>query len=181
MTDHDRRRPHPQLIPETSAGWTLEHDEDTTFRVYQAKGTSKAVPCPSADFGGNGVGSVVILWPNPYRYACTHCNSPANEHVRRETVQHLSSQQSPESDSRVENYKRLELSSVFEGRITNIKGSTLQFHIQKLILESDKYVECKFKRESDVLNLNIGSVVRVLGDLEDVNGVVQFKNCRIVR
>ena len=86
-----------------------------------------------------------------------------------------------QNPTRVENYKRLELSSVFEGRITNIKGSTVQFHIQKLILESDKYVECKFKRESDVLNLNIGSVVRVLGDLEDVNGVVQFKNCKILQ
>ena len=83
--------------------------------------------------------------------------------------------------TRVENYKKLALSSVFEGRITNIKNSTVQFHIQKNILEPDRYVECKFKRESDVLNLNIGSVVRVLGDLEDVNGVVQFKNCRIVR
>ena len=86
-----------------------------------------------------------------------------------------------QNPTRVENYKRLELSSVFEGRITNIKDSTVQFHIQKLILEPDKYVECKFKRESDVLNLNIGSAVRLLGNLEDVNSVVKFKNCRIVR
>ena len=86
-----------------------------------------------------------------------------------------------QNPTRVENYKRLELSSVFEGRITNIKGSTVQFHVQKLILEPDKYVGCKFKSEGDVLTLNIGSVIRVLGDLEDVNGVVQFENCRIVR
>ena len=86
-----------------------------------------------------------------------------------------------QNPTRIENYKRLELSSVFEGQITNINGSTVQFHVQKLILEPDRYVECKFKREGDVLNLNIGSVVRVLGDLEDVNGVVQFKNCRVVR
>ena len=86
-----------------------------------------------------------------------------------------------QNPTRVEDYKRLELSSVFEGQITNINGSTVQFHVQKLILEPDRYVECKFKREGDVLNLNIGSVVRVLGDLEDVNGVVQFKNCRVVR
>ena len=82
--------------------------------------------------------------------------------------------------TRVERHKDVGTSSVFEGRITDIKGSTVQFHIARRILEPDKYVECKFKRENDVLNLNVGSVVRLLGDLEDVNGVVQFKNCRTV-
>ena len=81
---------------------------------------------------------------------------------------------------RVEAFKDDARSSVFEGPITNIDGSTVQFHIQRNLLESDKYVECKFNREGDVLNLNVGSVVKVMGDLEDVNGIVQFKNCRIV-
>ena len=81
----------------------------------------------------------------------------------------------------VEAWKDDARSSVFEGVITDIRNSTVQFHIERRTLARDKYVECKFKRKEDVLRLNVGSVVRVLGDLEDVNGIVQFKNCSIVR
>ena len=81
---------------------------------------------------------------------------------------------------RVEDYKDDARSSVFEGIITEINDSTVQFHIQKRDLLPDKYIECKFRSKNEVLSLNIGTMVRILGDLEDVNGVVQFKNCQLV-
>ncbi len=83
--------------------------------------------------------------------------------------------------TRVETYKNAERSSVFEGPITNITGSTVQFHIKEVYGGPDKYIECKFRRDSQVVSLSAGSVAKLLGDLEDVNGVVQFKNCSIVR
>ena len=71
---------------------------------------------------------------------------------------------------------------MFEGHITHIDDATVQFHIQRNFwLWPDKFVECKFLQERDVLILRKGLMVKLLGDLEDVNDVVQFKNCRIVR
>ncbi len=82
----------------------------------------------------------------------------------------------------VKNHKKAATSSVFEGQITYINDAAVQFHIEEnLWWWPDKYVECRFPKESDVFDLRIGSIVKLLGDLEDVNGVVQFKNCRIVR
>ena len=65
----------------------------------------------------------------------------------------------------------------FTGKITNIEDDKVQFHIEKRWLWKDDYVECKFENKGDIISLDKGDMVTLIGNLDKVSGVVIFKNC----
>ena len=65
----------------------------------------------------------------------------------------------------------------FEGEITNIDGKTVQFHIDKRTLKKDRYLQCEFARERDVVLYDRGQTVTLFGFLEGVGKVVKLDNC----
>ena len=70
---------------------------------------------------------------------------------------------------------------VFHGPITNIEGSKVQFHVERRLIERDKYMECRFRAKESVLHLNVGDRVTVYGYLDGANDVVKFKDCGFKR
>jgi hypothetical protein len=78
--------------------------------------------------------------------------------------------------TRVEHFVDVARPSVFEGRITKIEDSKLQFHVEKRALDKDRYVECEFRQKNSVLRLNVGQLVKVYGELYAAGTGVKFKN-----
>lgn len=78
------------------------------------------------------------------------------------------------------------------GKITKIDDSKIQFHINKMELGKDEFVECEFSNSDSVLKLNIGDMVTVYGNLHKAfptgklgeigfkdNKAVKLKECRL--
>ena len=86
-------------------------------------------------------------------------------------------QEKENNPTRLKNRVEAEELRVFNGPISNIDGSKIQFHVQRIIGGRDRYVECEFSTERSVLSLNVGDQVTVYGNLDDVNSVVRFKGC----
>lgn len=70
---------------------------------------------------------------------------------------------------------------VIVGPITSIQGKKVQFHIEKVLLGRDKYVECVFPNEESVWALNIGETITVAGRLGRVDHVVRLDGCVLFR
>lgn len=80
------------------------------------------------------------------------------------------------------------------GEITEIRDNgRVQFHIKKLDLAEDQYVECEFSRIEEVRRLNRGVVVAFKGVLDEAfpnrvplvgragkNSTVKFKDCTLI-
>ena len=69
----------------------------------------------------------------------------------------------------------------FEGQITKIDDSKLQFHIEEVFWGRDKYVECKFRDNRTIITLSKWDIVKVYGYLNDVNNAIKFKNCALIQ
>ena len=65
------------------------------------------------------------------------------------------------------------------GEITKIEDDKVQFHIEELYLEKDKYVECRFPSKNYVLRLNRGQIVKLSGKLNKVNSKIELTDCRL--
>lgn len=83
--------------------------------------------------------------------------------------------------TRVEHIIKSKPIHVVEGPITSIQGEKVQFHIQRVALGKDRYVECVFPNEESVLGLNIGETITIAGRLDRVDHVVRLTGCVLFR
>ena len=78
--------------------------------------------------------------------------------------------------------------SAFYGRIGEINGEVIQFHVDEKMLGRDAFVECQFPSENYVLRLNVGQEVAVYGKLAEAfrggffgitgdSRAVKFRSC----
>ena len=66
----------------------------------------------------------------------------------------------------------------FQGVVNKIDGSKLQFLHKEELFGKDRYLECEFEHENQVVSFNRGQEAQVVGRLDGVNGTVKFVKCR---
>lgn len=118
--------------------------------------------------------------------ACRQNQLPAIEPVEN-LYQKLELEKSTNPTRLEDRVDRNEVRS-FSGTISDIKGKSIQFHIDEKMLERDDFVECAFPSEDDILSLDIDQEVTVYGNLHEAfsgglfgatgdSRAVKFKDC----
>ena len=72
------------------------------------------------------------------------------------------------------------------GKITEVEGAKVQFHIVRQLIPKDEFVECAFPEESAVLELRKGQTVTLYGNLDKafprgLLGDVGFKDAKAIK